>query len=165
MEQALRSERRQNERPTSEVVSRDIPTSEDMTKIFSMLRASGEEPGANPSRSGEKQQPDWSASLDLVRQTAEAMRASADRAQKMEARTHAVLQRAAKELESAHARIEALEARLRASEGREKQVEARAKEAEEWLRRIHDAIAEELPSSLSLFHSLGETDPGRALPA
>src|SRR5829696_2936683 len=56
----------------------------------------------------------------------------------------------AKELENAHERIETLEARLRACEAREKQAEARAKDAEEWLRRIHDAIAEELPSSVSL---------------
>ena len=104
--------------------------------------------GANPDK------PDWSASLDLIRHTVEAMRASADRAQKMEARTQALLQRAAKELENAHERIETLEARLRACEAREKQAEARAKDAEEWLRRIHDAIAEELPFSVSLLAGL-----------
>ena len=162
MDQALRTERRLNERPFPEAMSRDGRVSDGLTKMLGQVRAPDDERGMSQPRSGANPvKPDWSASLDLVRQTAEAMRASADRAQKMEARTQALLQRAAKELENAHERIETLEAKLRACEAREKQAEARAKDAEEWLRRIHDAIAEELPSSVSLLTSLADADAGR----
>ena len=159
MDQALRTERRLNERPSPEAMSRDGRVSDELTKILAQVRAPDEERGMNQPRSGPNpDKPDWSASLDMIRHTAEAMRTSADRAQKMEARTQALLQRAAKELENAHERIETLEARLRACEAREKQAEARAKDAEEWLRRIHNAIAEELPSSVSLL----QNSPGAA---
>ena len=162
MDQALRTERRLNERPSPEAMSRDGRVSDELTKILAQVRAPDEERGMSQPRSGATpDKPDWSASLDLIRHTAEAMRASADRAQKMEARTQALLQRAAKELENAHERIETLEARLRACEAREKQAEARAKDAEEWLRRIHDAIAEELPSSVSLLAGLADAESGR----
>ena len=136
---------------------------DELTRIFSLLRASEEEPAPPPSRSNDRPyQPNWAVSLTMVQKAAEALRASADRVHKMEARTQELVQRATKELEGAHARIESLETRLRASEAREKQAEARAREAEEWLRRIHEAITEALPSGLNLLHNLTGPDDAPA---
>jgi hypothetical protein len=90
----------------------------------------------------------------VIRQTANAMLASAERVQKIEARAQAVAERAVKELQNAQARIEALEARLSAAEAREKGSALRAEEAENWLRRIHDAITQELPVSLGLLDNV-----------
>lgn len=162
MEQALRRERQDVQRRDCDVGSPEGHVGYDLAKMLSMLRTS--EDGLNMSTapsSHASKMPDWSASLELVRQLAEAMRTSADRLHKVEARAQAVVQRAAKELEHAQARIEALEVRLRASETREKQAEARAKEAEEWLRRMHETIVEALPTSLSLLQSIADPAPGR----
>ncbi len=136
---------------------------DELTKVFSLLRTPDEAGSAPPA--AKTKSSDWSASLGLVQQTAEALRASAERVRQMEERTQAVLQRVAKELQNAHARIDALETRLRASEAREQDAEARARDAEEWLHRIHEAMAEELPSSLSLLQSATESSLGRSEPA
>lgn len=88
---------------------------------------------------------DLAAALDLVHQAAESIRVTENRAQDMEARTRALADRATEELRLAESRIQAAEARARAFEERALQAEARAQEAEEWLKRIHDVIVEELP--------------------
>lgn len=164
MEQVLLTEWQQKEQPSPDGTSRGGRTSSDLMRLLSLARAPDGEPGVTPPQPpAGPDKPDWSASLDLVRRVVGALRASAERVQSMEARTQAVLQHAAKELEGARARIEALEARLRAAESREKQCQARAKEAEDWLRRIHDVVAEELPSGL--LGTLPDTPPGPAGPA
>ena len=132
---------------------------DELKTILSLVHNPKEGDGPNSSLSQDKADaPNWSASLDLVHQTAEAIRAGADRVRKVEARSQALLQRMAKELQSTQARIETLEAQLSASETRAKQAETRAKETEAWLRRIHNAMAEELPASLSLLEAAGGAD-------
>ena len=163
MEQVRLTERLQ-QKSSPDGAGRDSRMNSELVRLLSMARPSDAEHGAShPPAAASRDRPDWSASLDLVRRVVGELRASAERVQSMEARTQAVLQHAAKELESARARIEALEARLRASESREKQCEARAKEAEEWLQRIHDTVADELP--LSLLGSLSDSSPGQTDPA
>ena len=88
---------------------------------------------------------DLAAALDLVHQAAESVRVTENRAQDMEMRTRALADRATEELRLAESRIQAAEARARAFEDRAVQAEARLHEAEEWLKRIHDVIVEELP--------------------
>ncbi len=88
------------------------------------------------------------AALNMVRQAAEAFRAAEDRLHATEARGEAIVQRAMKELKNLNARKETLESRLRSAEvraqlmeARLQENEARAKQAEEWLARLHDALA------------------------
>jgi chromosome segregation ATPase len=127
--------------------------SDNLEQIFSLVE---KRIGPAPSRpQGENDKPNWSASLSLVHQAAEAMRVAAQRTQETEARAQDLLRRAREQLESAQARIDALEARLRASENRAQATEARAQEAEDWLRRIHEAITGELPGVLDVVRQLG----------
>ena len=130
--------------------------------IFSLVRNPSDAGLDKPHDPGKQEKPDWSASLSLIHEAAEAMRATAERAQKIEARAQELLRRARQEMENTHVQINALEARLRAAEIREKQAEARAREAEEWLRRIHEAIIGQLPAGMDrLKKSVGSgpTDP------
>ncbi len=154
MEQASQSARWPDEQADPEVVRFEDRTADSLGHFLSVVRAKRNETDPDPPRERDKQDPrDWSAALKLVHQAAEAMRAGGDRAQKLEAHTQSLLERMSKDLQDAQARLEAAEARTRASEPRAKQAEARANEAEAWLRRIYDAILEELPSGMNLLNS------------
>ena len=155
MEQASQSACWPDEQADPEVARFEDRTADSLGHVLSAVRAKQKktDPVELP-RERDKQDPrDWSAALKLVHQAAEAMRAGGDRAQKLEAHTQSLLERMSKDLQDAQARLEAAEARTHASEARAKQAEARAKEAEAWLRRIHDAILEELPSGMNLLNS------------
>lgn len=89
---------------------------------------------------------DISHAIDLVHEAANNIRAADERAREGEARTQALLQRAAEELKNADARAHAAEARARAAEARAQEAESRAKEAENWLHQIFATISEELPT-------------------
>ena len=154
MDQASQSARWPDEQADPEVVRFEDRTTDSLSHVLSVVRAKRKETDPEPPRERDKQDPrDWSAALKLVHQAAEAMRAGGDRAQKLEAHTQSLLERMSKDLQDAQARLEAAEARTRASEAQAKQAEARAKEAEAWLRRIHDAILDELPSGMNLLES------------
>ncbi len=151
MEQARQSARWPDEQADPEVMSNEDRTADSLGHFLSVVRAKRNETDPDPPRERDRQDPrDWSAALKLVRQAAEAMRAGGDWAQKLEAHTQSLLERMSKDLQDAQARLVAAEARTLASEVRAMQAEARAKEAEEWLRRIHDAILEVLPSGKNL---------------
>jgi len=101
---------------------------------------------------------DFAAAVDLVGQAAQAMRESQDRAEEMETRSKALLDRVTEQLNAAEARVKQAETRARIAEAREKEAEqrtkeaearekeadARAKKAEEWLTRIHDSVVDML---------------------
>jgi hypothetical protein len=89
---------------------------------------------------------DFASAIDLVREAADFMRSTDDRARESEMRMQEIVQRATEELKASEARVQAADARTRTAEARAADAERRLKEAEEWLARIHDVIAEELPS-------------------
>ena len=100
---------------------------------------------------------DWSGALRLLQQAAEAIRASADQSEKVEARARGLLARATEEVQRARARIEDLEARLQDAETRATEAEARASVAEArvhetgaWLQRVHEAITTEFSTGIRL---------------
>ena len=154
MEQASQNASWPDEQADPEVARFEDRTADSLGHVLSAVRTKQETDPAELPRERDKQDPrDWSAALKLVHQAAEAMRAGGDRARKLEAHTQSLLERMSNDLQDAQARLEAAEARTHASEARAKQAEARAKEAETWLRRIHDAILEELPSGMNLLES------------
>lgn len=102
---------------------------------------------------------DWSASLRMVHQAAEAMRAATAQAQATEARAQKLLQNAKAELQGAHARIQSLEAQLRAADKRVQDAEKRAQEAEEWLRQLHESIMSELAAGTGRLSAPPDPEP------
>ena len=100
-------------------------------------------PGEAPFRAAGR---DFSSAIDLVREAADFMRSTDDRARESELRMQEIVQRATDELKAAEARVHAADARTRAAEARAADAEKRLKDAEQWLERIYDVIAEELPS-------------------
>ena len=79
---------------------------------------------------------DLATTLDIVQRASEAMRVSEERTSALETRIRHLVDRATEELNAAEGRVKAAEARA-------KEAEARAEIAEDWLTRIHDAIAEQ----------------------
>jgi hypothetical protein len=92
---------------------------------------------------------DFASAIDLVRDAADFLRSTDDRARESELRMQEIVQRATDELKAAEARVHAADARTRSAEARAAEAERRLKDAEEWLERIYDVIAEELPSRLA----------------
>jgi hypothetical protein len=87
---------------------------------------------------------DWSATIALVHQAAEAMRVIEERAHKAEARGKALAERAAEEMRTLEKRLEAAEAARRHAEARARAAEADAQEAEAWLTRLQEEIVTHL---------------------
>jgi hypothetical protein len=94
---------------------------------------------------------DWASALSVIRQAADAMSATEERAKEIESRSRAMADRAVEELKNAERRIHAAEmaaksaeAAARSAEGRAREAEARAQEAEDWLMRFHDEIVKYL---------------------
>ena len=158
-------QQRLNPRPNTEPVGQQGQASADSDRMHSLLswtqqtgrEAQNREPGAAR---------DWPGALSLLQQATEAIRASADQSEKLEARARGLLARATEEIQRAQARIEELEARLHTSEARANAAEARAsasearasaaearvQETEEWLQRVHDAITTELSAGMGLLN-------------
>lgn len=118
---------------------------------------------------------DWSLTLSLVHRAVAAVRASEERAVKIEADAHEMAQRSENDRMLARARLISAEARaeeaeVRATEAeayaraveerareiendlqearvRTKEAEARAHEAEAWLKRLHDALLDQVFSN------------------
>jgi hypothetical protein len=142
-------QQRLNHRPSVELVSRDDPSSPDPEKMHSLLAWTQQ-----TSRVARDREPgnerDWSGALTLLCQAAEAIQASADASEKMEARARGLLARATEKDQRAQVRIGDLEARLQAAEARANAAEARVKETEAWLQRAREAIATELSAGMRL---------------
>jgi hypothetical protein len=90
---------------------------------------------------GRRQDPaadqDWGETLHMVHRASELLRAAEERVRELEASNRELAERAAMQAEVLQSRV--LQAQVRAEEA-----EQRRREAEEWLRRIHNAIAENL---------------------
>jgi small-conductance mechanosensitive channel len=80
---------------------------------------------------------DWGQTLHMVHRASELLRAAEERVRELENSNRELAERAAMQAEVLQGRV--LQAQVRAEEA-----EQRRKEAEEWLRRIHNAIAENL---------------------
>lgn len=121
--------------------------SPDPQKIMRLFQARKDEPTLPaPAGSG---QPDVAAVLDLVRRASEALKASDDRAKKLEVYTRELLADTAEKLEAAEALVKASEAKAKAAEARAQAAEAQAKETHEGFGRIHGAIIEQFASRLT----------------
>ena len=90
---------------------------------------------------GRRQEPaadqDWGETLHMVHRASELLRAAEARVRELEDSNRELADRAAMQAEVLQSRV--LQAQVRAEEA-----EQRRREAEEWLRRIHNAIAENL---------------------
>lgn len=91
-------------------------------------RARAEQPAADQ---------DWGETLHMVHRASELLKAAEERVRELEAGNRELAERAAMQAEALQSRV--LQAQVRAEEA-----DQRRKEAEEWLRRIHNAIAENL---------------------
>jgi hypothetical protein len=80
---------------------------------------------------------DWSATLHMVHRASELLKAAEERVRELEDSNRELAERAAMQAEVLQSRV--LQAQVRAEEA-----EQRRREAEEWLRRIHNAVAENL---------------------
>lgn len=76
----------------------------------------------------------WSASLDLIHEATEAIRISEERASELEQELQRTVTQALQQ-------AEALEAQVATAQRRAELAEQRAAEAEEWLERLHEAVA------------------------
>ena len=80
---------------------------------------------------------DWGETLHMVHRASELLRAAEQRVRELEDSNRELAERAAMQAEVLQGRV--LQAQVRAEEA-----EQRRREAEDWLRRIHTAIAENL---------------------
>ncbi len=80
---------------------------------------------------------DWGETLHMVHRASELLKAAEERVRELESSNRELAERATMQAEVLQGRV--LQAQLRADEA-----DQRRKEAEEWLRRIHNAIAENL---------------------
>ena len=90
---------------------------------------------AREPRRGEAPEQDWRGTLDLVHRASDLLRAAEERVRDLEDGNREIAERATRETEMLEARIAQAQARADAAE-------QRRRDAEEWLRRIHGAIAE-----------------------
>jgi hypothetical protein len=95
-------------------------------------------------RPSSRGQSDWAFALDAVYRAAETMRNSEEQARETEAKSMELVEKAIKELKTAEGRLQAAESAGAAAAERARDAETRAQEAEEWLKRLHDAIVEQL---------------------
>ncbi|HET9903251.1 MAG TPA: hypothetical protein VFQ27_06065 [Xanthobacteraceae bacterium] len=102
---------------------------------------------------------DWAFALEAVYRAAESMRTVEERARETEARSMELVEKAIKELKTAESRLQAAESAGAAAAERARDAEMRAAEAEEWLKRLHDAIIEQLISGRG---REGQRSPGVA---
>ena len=120
---------------------------ERMDNILRLGKAIKEQAGNSQARP----KPDWASALSVIRQAADAMSATEERAREIETRSRAMADRAVEELKNAERRIHAAEmaatsaeAAARNAEARAREAEARAQETEDWLLRFHDEIVKYL---------------------
>lgn len=116
-----------------------------LDNVYRLGLALKEKPTAR-SRAASRGQQDWAFALDAVYRAAEGMRASEEQARDTEARSMDLVEKAIKELKTAESRLQAAESAGAAAAERARDAEMRANEAEEWLKRLHDAIVEQLIS-------------------
>jgi hypothetical protein len=116
---------------------------ERMDNILRLGLSIKEQAGNAPARTKR----DWASALQVIRQAADAMSATEERAKEIETRSRAMADRAVEELKNAERRIHAAEtaartaeAATRNAEARAREAESRAQEAEDWLMRFHDEI-------------------------
>ena len=83
---------------------------------------------------------DFAGAIDLVRDAAHL------RAREAEERMDELVQRATEELRAAELRIQRADDRARAADARAADAENRLREADDWLGRIYEVIAQELPT-------------------
>ena len=109
---------------TSRVVELDPASRNDAA----LDRARRQEPAADH---------DWGETLHMVHRASELLKAAEERVRELENSNRELAERAAMQAEVLQGRV--LQAQVRADEA-----DQRRREAEEWLRRIHNAIAENL---------------------
>lgn len=95
-----------------------------------------------PDIKGDGGKRDWSAALDLINETYEAIRMAEERVAAIETYNKQLTHHFEEQ-------IKATQTRLYAAEKRADEAEARAKEAEDWLVRFHDSIVEGFQKTLA----------------
>ena len=85
----------------------------------------------------QEQDQDWGETLGMVHRASELLKAAEERVRELENSNRELAERAA-------AQAEVLQSRVLQAQVRTEEAEQRRREAEEWLRRIHTAIAENL---------------------
>lgn len=84
---------------------------------------------------------DWSATVDLIREATEAMRASEERSRDLEARLTATILEANNDINERNSQLTAAERTIEQLQERARLAEERAQEAEAWLSRLHETIS------------------------
>jgi hypothetical protein len=118
---------------------------EALDNVLRLGQALKERPSVRP-RPASRGQNDWAFALEAVYRAAETMRASEEQARETETKSMELVEKAIKELKTAENRLQAAESAGAAAAERARDAEVRASEAEEWLKRLHDAIVEQLIS-------------------
>jgi hypothetical protein len=110
----------------------------DTGRVVELDAASRNDPALHRARRDQRATDrDWGETLDLVLRASELLKAAEERVRELETSNRELAERAAMQAEALQSRV--LQAQVRAEEA-----DQRRKEAEEWLRRIHNAIAENL---------------------
>ncbi len=116
-----------------------------MDNVYRLGLALKERPGTRY-RASSRGQRDWAFALDAVYRAAETMQVSEEQARQTETQSMELVEKAIKELKLAEGRLHAAESAGATAAERAREAETRAAEAEEWLKRLHDAIVEQLIS-------------------
>jgi len=118
--------------------------SDALDNVYKLGQALKERPSAVRPRPSNRGQNDWAFALDAVYRAAETMRVNEEQARETEVRSMDLVEKAIKELKTAEGRLQAAESAGAAAAERARDAEVRAQEAEEWLKRLHDAIVDQL---------------------
>jgi hypothetical protein len=119
---------------------------EAMDNVYKLGLALKERPGTRFRPIQNRGSRDWGFALDAVYRAAEAMQVAEEQARATETQSMDLVEKAIKELKLAESRLSAAESAGAAAAERAREAESRATEAEEWLKRLHDAIVEQLIS-------------------
>ncbi|HTV69383.1 MAG TPA: hypothetical protein VMF90_12680 [Rhizobiaceae bacterium] len=84
---------------------------------------------------------DWSATVDLIREATEAMRASEERARDLETRITNTILEASHDINALTAQLATADRTIEQLQDRAQLAEERAEEAEAWLARLHETIS------------------------
>jgi hypothetical protein len=115
-----------------------------LDNVYRLGLALKERPSARFRPASNRGQNDWAFALDAVYRAAETMRTNEEQSRETETRSMDLVEKAIKELKTAENRLQAAESAGAAAAERARDAEARAGEAEEWLKRLHDAIVDQL---------------------
>lgn len=134
MEPALRGTLSATEWLESELAQRQPKLSDKIVPLV-VPGAPGADPGPPPAASR-----DWSAALDLIRETGDAIKLAEDRANELQAKLDDVTAQAGHEIRQLEQKLASAAQLALKAEDRMRLAEQRAKEAEAWLARLYDAV-------------------------